>query len=134
MRDVGPNVKFTGAIHPQSATTTVTGVVVDCTGYDRVCYVFHCGVIAATGTVTPKVQDSATSGGTYADITGAVFTVFGDADDNTLKVGEVKVNPAKPFQKVVATMGPAVASLVQCVALLYRTGQPRPVTVLGFNV
>ena len=66
--------------------------------------VVYAGVVAAsTGAVTAKVQSSATSGGSYADIVGAAIAGFGPTDDNTLQTVDFDIPSDKPFLKVVLT-------------------------------
>ena len=70
--------------------------------------VVYAGVVAAsTGVVTAKVQSSATSGGTYADISGAAIAGFGPSDDNTIQTVDFEVPADKPYLKVVLTQSQA---------------------------
>ena len=57
----------------KSAGTT-TSAAVDMTGFGGGALLVNAGVIASSGTVDCKVQSSATSGGSYTDITGAAIT------------------------------------------------------------
>ena len=66
--------------------------------------VVYAGVVAATtGAVAAKVQSSATSGGSYADISGAAIAGFGPSDDNTVQTVDFDIPADKPFLKVVLT-------------------------------
>jgi hypothetical protein len=63
------------ALAPVSKSAgTTTSSAVDMTGFGGGALMVNAGVIAASGTVDCKVQSSATSGGTYTDITGAAIT------------------------------------------------------------
>ena len=68
----------------------------------------YAGVVAvSTGAVAAKVQSSATSGGSYTDISGAAIAGFGPDDDNTIQTVDFDVSPDKPFLKVVLTQSQA---------------------------
>jgi hypothetical protein len=119
--------KCMSAIAPSIGTIgTMTPIEVNCAGFDRVMYIATLGVAGAGGLFDMKVQDSATTGGALADITGAVLTqVTKAAGDSTCQVIDVKVNPAKLFHKltVVTTTGAFPNSVT---AVLYRGSGPRP--------
>src|SRR3954454_6551575 len=55
------------------AAATVTSGGVDMSKFERVMFVVMVGAVT-TGTVDAKLQESATSGGTYTDISGASIT------------------------------------------------------------
>ena len=65
--------------------------------------VYAGNVTASTGSVTAKMQSSATSGGSYADIVGAAIAGFGPTDDNTIQTVDFEVPSDKPYLKVVLT-------------------------------
>ena len=68
----------------------------------------YAGVVAAsTGAVAAKMQSSATSGGSYTDISGAAIAGFGPSDDNTIQTVDFDVSSDKPFLKVVLTQSQA---------------------------
>ena len=70
--------------------------------------VVYAGVVAAsTGAVAAKVQSSATSGGSYTDISGAAIAGFGPSDDNTIQQVDFDIPSDKPFLKVVLTQSQA---------------------------
>jgi hypothetical protein len=75
------------------------------------------GVVAvSTGAVTAKVTASATSGGSYTDITGAAVTGFGPDDDNTAQQVDFDIPADRPFLKIVVTQSQATdvgAALIQ---------------------
>lgn len=64
------------SIRPQTATATVTGQALDFQDADGPCFAaLQVGTVSGTSpTLDVKVQESATSGGTYTDVTGAAFT------------------------------------------------------------
>lgn len=82
--------------------------VYDARGYKSATLVVCAGVVtASTGAIAGKVQSSATSGGSYADITGAAVAGFGPSDDNTIQTVDVAIDPAEPFLKIVLTQAAA---------------------------
>ena len=76
-----------------TATEVKTGTLV----------VYAGNVTASTGSVTAKMQSSATSGGSYADIVGAAIAGFGPTDDNTIQTVDFDIPADKPSLKVVLT-------------------------------
>lgn len=101
--------KIVNCIVPTAGSVAAcTATEVDCAGFDRVCYVVALGAAGASGsTFDFKVQEAAATGmGSAADITGAALTqVTGTAGGSKIYAIDVRVNPAKPFQKAVAAVG-----------------------------
>jgi len=64
------------------------------------------------------MQSSATSGGSYTDISGAAITAFGPADDNTIHTVDFEIPLGKPYLKVVLTQ--AHATDVSCAIVELR--------------
>ncbi len=131
--NVMQNAKFVRAISPgillDNATATAT--VIDTRGYD------YCTIICQLGATdiawaALKVQSSTTSGGTYADITGATFAAgsgMGGAtlalpsatDDDQVCVFQIDMRGKEPFFKVVATNGDGtVGGYIAASAVLTR--------------
>ena len=105
-------------ITPQTATATVTGTGIDCSGKEEVVYVLMVGAVSGTSpTLDVKIQESATLGGTYTDITGATIAQVTTAT-HQLHVG-ARVNTAKPFQRVLATIAGTTPSFLMSVAMLH---------------
>lgn len=131
-QELASNILPTQVIKPQSSSTTVTSAAIDVRGFDEVVVTLDCGTTAATGTLDVKVQSSATSGGTYADITGAAFVQVTPSNDDAIYVGRIRVNPSKPFLKVVAAAATA-ASLYSVHFDLGGGVKPRPLQTPVFN-
>ena len=121
-------VKPVMAIDPVSKNNAaIVATAVDAQGYDRCCFLIMTGAVAATAGVSCRVQESATSGGSYTDrTTTAALTDFsGTASSSKIYGVDVGVNSAKPFMKLYGTCGTA-AVLHGAVALLYRGTTPDP--------
>lgn len=59
-----------------SATADTTGVdITQFNGGNGMTFIFDCSATAGAGSLAIKVQECATSGGTYTDVTGATITV-----------------------------------------------------------
>ncbi len=96
-------------------TAAATSGAIDLLGYEgTVAVVITTGAI--TGTLDPKLQDCATSGGSYADVSGATATQVSTADQ--VRVIRVDTRSVKRFIKLVGTVvtGPVLigASLIGC--------------------
>lgn len=123
--------KFVAAIKPAAIldNTSATATVVDCTGFDFLAIPVQLGATDIAVTVL-KLQNSSTSGGTYADITGATFSGgsgYGGAtlalpsatDDGQVATFLVDMRGKDPFVKVVATFGDGtVGGFISATAIL----------------
>lgn len=109
--------KYVSAIKPAAIldNASATADVIDARGFDFVSIVVQLGATDIAMTAL-KVQDCATSGGVYADITGATFaggTGLGGAtlalpsatDDGQTCVFMIDMRGKNPFLKLVATFG-----------------------------
>jgi hypothetical protein len=121
IRNVGALVTGAAGIVPQSSVAaTVTGSAI--TKGDAQSAVLFGFTGAATGTptttsVTYKVQDCATSGGTYADFATASAAIGASATSTT----NVNLAGAKAYLKVVATVaftGGSTPAVQLCAALV----------------
>jgi len=135
--------KYVAAIKPAAIldNTSATATVVDTTGYDYATIVVQLGATDIAVTAL-KLQASSTSGGTYADITGATFdggSGMGGAtlalpsatDDGQTCVFQVDMRGKNPFLKVVATFGDGTSGgYIAAVAVLSR-GKIAPTTSTG---
>lgn len=92
-----------------SAVAATNGASIDTAGYDEACVVASAGAIGASATLDVKIQDSADNS-SWADVTGAVFTQWGGSDDNTAKIGMLKLN------------GNTVRRYIRCVGTVAGTG------------
>lgn len=105
----------------RAGTTNPAGGLSDAitaTNYKSGTLVVYAGVVAAsTGAVAAKVQSSATSGGTYADISGAAIAGFGPNDDNTIQTVDFDIPSDKVFLKVVLTQSQATDLSCALIAL-----------------
>jgi hypothetical protein len=113
---------------------TMTAIEVDGRGYDRVLYIIDLGVATGGGLFDGKIQEAATSGGGLTDISGSALTqVTKAAGDNKVELIDVPVNPAKPFQKILAvTTTAAFPNAV--VALCYKGSRLNPPTQVAGQV
>ena len=123
-------VKVVPAIVPTAgAADAITATEVNCAGFDRVCYILATGAAGAGATLALKVQEAAATGmADAADITGAALVNLAAATGASKTFGiDVRVNPAKPFQILVGTVG--VQTFANgAVAILYEGSGTYPKT------
>ena len=118
-KDISRETKILQSIPAQSAAVgTLNGVAIDCQNFDQAVIVLNAGTLT-TGTVDAKVQESDTVGGTYSDVTGAVFPQVTSANDVASYVGFIELNARKRFLRVVAVVG-TLASLISADIILVR--------------
>jgi len=107
--------KISTAITPTAgvaAASDLNGTILDMQGYDGVLVIVRMGAITASAVTSVKMQqDTASGGGTMADLTGTGITVADDDDDQTFFIDLVK--PQERYVRVVverATQNAVVAS------------------------
>ena len=95
--------------------TNASSAAIDTAGYDIAIVGCYVNAVTATGALTVKVQECATSGGSYTDVTGAAFQVFVTADNGALKTGTLQIANRLRYLKVyhaTATAGATVGTMV----------------------
>jgi hypothetical protein len=130
MRSVYDAILNKIALDPIAASAVQTGVAIDTKGYNSCVFVIQNG--AATGTPTSytvdaKVTECATSGGTYADVSGAVITqITADSKVVTIRVEGLGTSRLRYFKVVVTpalaggTSPKALIGSVCCLGRAYR--------------
>ena len=119
---LGTQIKIVScAIPTAGAATGITFTEVDCTGYDRALYILHTGAAASGATIAFKVEEAAATGmGTPSDITSAASAgLTAAANASKVHTYDIPVNPAKPFQMGVGTVGTDTFAN-SCIVLLYK--------------
>ena len=86
-----------------------TSSALDVSHCDYVTFHIHVGTLGSSGTVDLKVQSCATSGGSYADISGAAITQITTADTSARI--EVRLSGHHDFVKTVMTVGTAASDV-----------------------
>jgi len=102
---------------------TATAVAIDTLGYKHLRVYLTVGVTDIAMTAAPKLQDCATSGGSYADITGAVLTTTpaADADESIYALDLDLRGTHERYIKIVAACGDGTAGInVAATAILSR--------------
>jgi len=104
-QNLGDHLQVIELLAPVRRTATATGDAIDLRDY-----VGDLKVILSTSaggdtdhTLNVKLTECDTSGGTYADVSGAVFTEVTDAADSTESI-TVNVDGLKRYVKAVATI------------------------------
>ncbi len=125
--------KYVRAISPAAIidNASATATVIDARDYDYCTIVVQLGATDIALTAL-KVQTSATSGGSYTDLSGATFdggtspdgTVLAlpsGTDDNQTCVFQIDMRGKNPFLQVVATFGDGSAGgFIAAVAILTK--------------
>jgi len=125
---LGDKVKIVNAVIPTAgAVANITATEANGTGYDRVMFVLSTGAAATGATMTFKIQSSATSGGSLADVSGAALTNLAAATGASKQfIIDMPVSKTKPFLKVVGAVGTDTFAN-STIAILYR-GSNYPVS------
>lgn len=131
------NAKYVQAIPPAAIIddASATASEIDATGFDYCTIVLNLGATDIAMTAL-KVQNSASSGGTFADITGADFDGGTDTgggalalpsatDDNQVCVFQLDLQGIDRYLKVVATFGNGTTGgFIAGTAILTRGDSP----------
>mgnify|MGYP000929395162 CR=1 FL=1 len=100
---VSDKLAVVGVIQPQAIAFGATGVLtaaIDMQDWERVICVAQSGTLGSSGTLDVKAVASATSGGTYAALTGKSATQLVKAtDDNKVVVIEVTQDDVAKVEK-----------------------------------
>lgn len=102
------NLTIVPAVVPTAgAATTITATVVNGTGFDRACFIIATGAAAAGATLDAKVQESASSGGSYTDHGTAtdITQLLAASGASKVVAIDLKINPDMPFMKIVGAVG-----------------------------
>jgi hypothetical protein len=99
-----------------AGTTDITGTVIDTAGFEGVAFIAQLGAIVSGAVTSMKVQECATSNGTFTDVTGTSLTVA-DTDDEDIKVIDYR-RPAKRYVLLFVDRATQNAT-VSAVAALY---------------
>jgi hypothetical protein len=135
MRSVFEEIKSQVAVRPQAASAAVTSAAIDTAGFRSLMVTVENG--AATGTpssytVDAKVQECATSGGSYTDISGAAITqISADNKSAQIRVDGLGTNARKRYIKVVVTpalTGGSTPKALVAANVLFGVPQVAPVS------
>lgn len=124
------------------ATGTSTSAEIDVGGFAEAIVIFDAGTVGTSGTVDVIVRDCATSGGTYADLTGAAFTQVVAANDEAVYIGRIRLDSAtagttdkcERYIKIQAVVGTAACDFGVTVLLLNATGTGVPLNTMSFSI
>lgn len=120
--------KVFNAINPASRNAgTNLGNELNLIGYDRVLYILHVGTVTATGTLDVKIRDTTAAGGTYADVTSAVFAQVTDTGGSQVYTVDCPVVSNRHFQKISCT-GATAAAVFGVIAIPYNGNRVKPVS------
>lgn len=99
--------KATQIIKAGTYTSTQTSSALDTGGgWGTLMISVNAGTFTSSATMDIKVQAATTSGGSYSDITGAVFTQISTSNDDACYLGSIKLDGTHAqFFKVVCTYG-----------------------------
>jgi hypothetical protein len=115
VRKISDKVQIIGVVDPDAyAASTILTAAIDMADYHSVSAIILAGDIVSTGTIDVKATDSATSGGSYADITGKAITQLTEAgtDSNKqviLNVRSDELNDGARYVKFSSTLTTAGA-------------------------
>jgi hypothetical protein len=123
MQDFLKEYKITRVLNSVAAGVTAqNGTELDMAGYDGVAHILFLNTVVTTCVLTLQLQDTATTGSGYANITPAIVTITdaGGATSNLMIVLDVVV-PQLRFVRCVVTRTVANATLDGMVAIQYRS-------------
>ncbi len=93
MERVHEAVAIVGSIDPDAHTAaTYLTDAIDCSDFDQLLFIVQAGTLGASATLDFKVTASATSGGSYTDITGAAITQLTKAGSDDSKMSLISLD------------------------------------------
>jgi len=130
MRTLFENAKVGLVASPQlkdNGAATVT--YIDTKGWDHATFILAAGAIDIT--LDAKVQECDTSGGSYADITGAAITQIAADGDDTVYAIEIKLAGRKRFLQPVITAGDGSTGCYLAALVVLTRGEASPANAAG---
>lgn len=129
MKELKSNIKQNITVRPQTLTASADGVAVDTQGYGEGVVLLDVGAASGTTpTLNVKIQECATSGGTFVDVSGKTFTEVTAANKaEKIKIDlQAKVGARKRYVRAVATIaGTNPSFALSCLILMNQnTRQP----------
>lgn len=88
--------------------TSLSGAV-DCIGFRNLTVMQYAGTLGGSATLDMKLTESATSGGSYADVSGAAFTQVLAAADDVQEQMRVRLAPRLRYIKASLTIATAAS-------------------------
>lgn len=115
------DIKVTTAAPSATGTSTITGSAVDMAGFDGALFIIRLGSPATNNNI--RIQECATTGGTYADLAG---TLVGNSSTDNPLIVEVN-RPLLGFLKYQVTRG-TTTTIDTITVIQYGANGVRPVT------
>lgn len=113
--------KITDAVAAGKDVALVESSAIDCMAYDRMLVVLRVGATATNaGKITLYVEDSETSGGTYAEISGSKIARTLTASGETNKFYLLDTKLSKRYAKVAYQRETQNSAFIACWAILYN--------------
>ena len=136
MRSVYDGILQKRALDPVATDGANNGVAIDTKGYNSLVFTIQNGVATGTPTsytVDAKVQECATSGGTYADVSGATITqITANSKEAVIRVEGLGTSRLRYLRAVVTaamTGGTTPKALVSALCSLGRGYREPPANV-----
>ena len=129
MRSVYDAIKVLASLVPATRTASADGAAVDTKGYNSAMAVILAGDIDLANTDETyafKVQECATSGGTYTDVTGATAAVTADNNVKVIRVEGLGTSRMR-YLRIVATLGGTTPSWPGSVVFCLGNAYSEPV-------
>lgn len=101
-----------------AGSSAITSSALDMTGFDGVLFIVPAGTIVSGAATSLKVQESATTGGSYADLAGTNQTIA-DTDDDKVFYVDIQ-RPLLPFLKLVISRATQNATFGGIIAVQYQ--------------
>ena len=101
-----------------AAGGSLAGIEIDTIGWRWLHVTISTGTVAATAGGSVAIQSATATGGTFATITGASFTVAA-TDDNTMLHGVIDLEQQSRFIKMTGTSGTGGATEISVIGVLY---------------
>lgn len=100
-------IKIVKTVIPTAgAAAGMTETEIDGSGYSRIAWVLFTGAAATGATIDFKIQSATTTGGSFADVSGAALTqILAASGASKIYVIDMPVNPARPFMIPVGVVG-----------------------------
>jgi len=117
----------------QAGSGGTDGTGIDFKGFDECLVIVNSGTNTSTGSLDVIVEECATVGGTYAAVSGAVFTQILAANDNTIYQGRIDLRKRMRFLRINA-VGDGSNAAIASVSFIALNPNQGPAVATNTNV
>jgi predicted dinucleotide-utilizing enzyme len=132
--DATLSMKVVQVHEPESRSADVLSAAIDTQGFEYALLIVSCGTLADTATLAVQVSTATASGGSYSDVSGALVSIDGSADDDSIFAGQIRLDGAERYLKVNGDYTGSGSVVYSTTVVLLNAVDSTDATTLTFSV